>query len=164
MIRKAIALVASFVIVGAIGWASLDHRDASVARRGDQLGMESGENFTDYAARAERTHDQAPGNSFALVTFDRPGGVDVLDRVSLQRVNAAVSTDQAPVALPEPVGSANRSDVIHRWARGEVTSVVVYDSVPTLVALAEEPGIAAVEILPGDAVWGRFGIRPVIAS
>ncbi|MEJ5997087.1 hypothetical protein [Corynebacterium sp. H130] len=161
MIRETLAGLSCLVIAGALVWASFDHSEVAPRVRGDQVGMEAGESFATYRDRAAASVADSSGTSFALVTLSVSGDVSALDQLDVKRVCAAVSLNHAPVPLPEPVGVDKRSDVIHRWTDAAVTSVVVYDDAEALQALSTAPGIAAVEVLPPDAIWGRFGIRPV---
>lgn len=166
MIRKFIAGASTCVIIGAILWASVTPTPKAPSRNGDQVGMIASESFPDYAARARASVNVASGESFALVTLAQPGDVATVNRLQVRRVSAAVFGERPPVLLPEPVGGVSRADVLRRVAAdsGGVTGVIVYDDAEQLRSLANTQGVVAVEALPSDAVWGKFGIRPVRVS
>lgn len=181
MIRRSLAALAVVGLLGVLVLAFLD--DAThkpVPPQGDMLGTESGENFAAYARRAETSLIDAPADQpvYALVTFAEPltpqrAGV-VLE--SLERVNAMIVAMAAPFALPEPVAGEGRADVFQRELDriGDslqgvssvpvpelLDAVVVRDNGEVLRTLSAADDIATIEVLPPDAAWGRFGVRPV---
>ncbi|WIM72229.1 hypothetical protein QP028_13390 [Corynebacterium suedekumii] len=42
-----------------------------------------------------------------------------------------------------------------------IDAVVAHDAGDPLRAIATDDAVATVEVLPSDAAWGRFGVRPV---
>lgn len=169
--RYVLALVAVLAIIAAIMVLSNSDRVAQpMAINGDQLGMEQGELPVDYQQRATHTLEDATDPAFALVTFDRPLSPDtagaLLDQADLSRVSAALTDLFLPVALPEPTEGHSRGDVLKQQLAnngdtGQIQAVVVHDNGEKLRTLSRLHGVFAVEALPADAAWGRFGIRPV---
>ena len=181
MIRRLLAAFAVVALAGVLVFAFLD--DATrrpVAPQGDMLGMDSGEGFGDYAARAGTTLLDAPADepAFALLTFAQPlapaEAAPVLE--PLDRVNAMIIALASPFALPEPIAGETREDVFGREldriaaslagvgdvpVPERIDAVVVHDTGDVLREVAEAPEIITAEVLPPDAAWGRFGVRPV---
>jgi hypothetical protein len=181
VVQRVLAVFAVVALAGVLVFAFLD--DAThkpVAPQGDMLGMDSGESFGDYAARAQDSLLDAPADqpAFALLTFTEPlapaEAADVLE--PLGRVNAMIIALAAPFDLPEPVAGETREDVFQRQldriahslsgvgdvpVPERIDAVVAYDTGEVLREVAEAPGIVTVEVLPPDAAWGRFGVRPV---
>ncbi|RNE49472.1 hypothetical protein [Corynebacterium alimapuense] len=181
MIQKIVAILAIVALLGALVLAFLD--DAThkpVAINGDILGSVTDESFEDYRERAAESLAEAPATepAYALVTFTEPlepaAAAALLEPID--RVNAMVIALAAPFALPEPVAGETREDVFNRELDriaasmvgiGDVASptridaVVVRDTGDALRSLAASEEIAVVEVLPPDASWGRFGVRPV---
>jgi len=181
MIRRSLAILAVVALLGALVLAFLD--DAThkpVPPQGDMLGTDSGESFAAYSERARTSLLDAPADQpvYALVTFTAPltpaEAGDLLDDVA--RVNAMIVQLAAPFSLPEPVSGEGREDVFQREldriaaslqgvgtvpVPEHLDAVVVRDNGDTLRQLAEAPQVAALEPLPADAAWGRFGVRPV---
>lgn len=167
-VRKTLALVATLVIIVAIVLAGFsDRTNKPMLINGDSLGQDAGESFADYHQRASETLTQATGDSWALVTFATPLRPEeagrLLDDVTVRRASTLVFENHKPIPLPEPVAPESRSEVCARWALGEqeIVAVVVYDAAAELQRISADPRIAAVEVLPSDAAYGRFGIRPV---
>lgn len=169
--RYVIALVAVLAIIAVIMVMSQSDRTAKpMAINGDQLGMDSGESVDDYLNRAAQSVSDASAPAWALVTFDRaltPAAAGILlDQANLHRVGAALTDRYLPIALPEPTEGHNRGDVLEQQLKNngdqaDIEAVVVHDDGDTLRALAQMDGVFAVEALPSDAAWGRFGVRPV---
>ena len=179
--RKILAVVALLLLVGVIAALSFSDRTAKpMAINGDVVGRDSGEPLDDYIARAEASLEEAPAgeNAFALVTFTTAlGSADasaVLEDIG--RVNAMILLSAAPISLPEPVAGETREDVfdrhldrLQRSVEGigeistprEINSVLVWDDGDALRDLSTDPAVLAVEVLPPDAGWGHFGVRPV---
>ncbi|SDR88535.1 hypothetical protein [Corynebacterium timonense] len=141
---------------------------------GDQLGAEAGESWEAYAQRAAESLAQAPAEEpvFALVTF-LPGAGPAEAAAELEgigRVNAAVFAGKAAQPVPEPTGGDGRAEVFTRAAEragvdpGSLLGVVIYAPGGQLREVAGRAGVAAVEALPPDAVWGAFAIVPTPAS
>ena len=171
----AFAALAGLAGLGVLG----AHAQHDSVPAGDHLGMEHGESWDDYRARAGASLGGVPGGTpvFALVTFDRPAGfadaAAVLDGVG--RVDAVVFPGMAARAVPEPVAGEGRAGVFAREARqagraagvagadytpDAMSAAVVHDTGDTLRSVAGRAGVGAVETLPADAVWGAFGIAP----
>lgn len=179
MIRRIVAILAVVALGGALVLAFLD--DAThkpVAPQGDMLGTESGESFSAYVARADASLAAADGPAYALVTFAQPvepaRAAEVLEQVG--RVNAMIVASASPFPLPEPIAGETREDVFQREldriayslagigdvpVPERIDAVVVRDGGDVLRAVAARPEVVTVEVLPPDAAWGRFGVRPV---
>ncbi|QGU04985.1 hypothetical protein [Corynebacterium comes] len=179
MIRRIVAILAIVALAGALVLAFLD--DAThkpVAPQGDMLGTESGEPFSSYVGRADRSLADADQSAYALITFAQPLTPAEAESVltGIGRVNAMIVALASPFALPEPIAGETRADVFQREldriadslagvgdvpVPERIDAVVVRDTGDVLRAVAGAPEIAAVEVLPPDAAWGRFGVRPV---
>lgn len=181
MIQRILGIFAIVALAGVLVFAFFD--DAThkpVAPQGDMLGMDSRESFDDYATRAEASLADAPADqpAFALLTFAEPlapaEAAEVLE--PLGRVNAMVIALAAPFDLPEPIAGETREDVFARQfdriahslsgvgnvpVPERIDAVVAYDTGDALRGVAADPAIITAEVLPPDAAWGRFGVRPV---
>lgn len=174
---KATAAVVVAGMIGLVAYAAVDDatsRPMSIA--GDQLGQDPGESFSSYRERAADSLAAAEEGeeSFALITFARPltarGASDLLS--DIERVNTMMVGQAVPLALPEPVDGATRADVFAQQfdlldsflgpapAPYQLTAVTAYDDPAAFRALDGHDDVAAVEVLPPDAMWGNFGIRP----
>ncbi|AGS35212.1 hypothetical protein B841_08695 [Corynebacterium maris DSM 45190] len=178
----AAVIVAVLVALGVVVFA---YNDDATGRpvaeiNGDMLGMDPEESFGEYQRRAAESLAAAPAGEevFGLITFTEPLASPEADRVTdgLRRVNAMIIGMSAPYGLPEPTAGETRTDVFDRqFSRiadslegvGDVpvpermTAVIAYDDGEALRSVAEDADVAAVETLPPDAAWGRFGVRPV---
>ncbi|WP_342320026.1 hypothetical protein [Corynebacterium mayonis] len=181
------AIFAAGMLVGALalGTVGLSALGQSVSKapfvNGDQVGMDRGEDWQHYAARASRSLDEAAGDekAYALITFDKDTDFAqaAVAVAGLGRVGAVVYPGLPPKAVPEPARGQGRETVFDREARraigraeptegqdaqgaDSVQSVVVYDTGEALRAAAAHHQVAAVEVLPADAVWGAFAVRP----
>lgn len=173
-------LVALGVVVFAYNDDATDRPAAEI--NGDMVGMDPEESFGEYRRRAAESLAAAPAEEevFGLITFARPLTGPEADRVTdgLRRVNAMIIGMSAPYALPEPVAGETRTEVFDRQldriagslegvgdvpAPERMTAVIAYDDGDALRTVAEDADVAAVETLPPDAAWGRFGVRPVQA-
>lgn len=181
MIRRSLATLAVVGLLGALTIAYFD--DAThkpVAPQGDMLGTESGESFAAYSERADLSLLDAPADqpSYALVTFAEPLTPEEAATAlrGVRRVNAMIVQFAAPFSLPEPVAGEDRADVFGREldrigaslqgvssvpVPERLDAVVVRDTGEGLRMLSEVADIATIEVLPPDAAWGRFGVRPV---
>lgn len=170
-------MLAGLVGIYAAGFSDLT--DKPMAVNGDQLGQDSGESAASYQERAmlslSRIADEEP--HWALVTFrvplDIPQAADVLAVDKVQRVSAMVEEGFPPIEIPEPIAGASRASVFTQanallrvaGQNGkELTGAVVFAPKDQLMALASNPAVFAVEALPTDAAWGRFGVRPVVVE
>lgn len=163
------------VVIGVAGlWALGESVQVPPVPAGDQLGMEAGEAWEEYARRAAETLGQAPAEEpvFALVTL-APGGGPAGAEAALEgvgRVNAAVFEGQAARPVPEPIGGEGRAEVFARAAAragvdpGRLVGAVMYAPGRQAREVAQRTGVAAVEALPPDAVWGAFAIVPTPAG
>lgn len=176
--RSIIAVVAIILLVtGFIFAMNSDRTSKPMLINGDSLGALSGETLEQYQARAAETlaeanqaqePDQRTTNSFGLVTFTEPLSAAEASELlaGLDRVNAVLTEQNlVPVAIPEPTGGETRADVFRR-AVGEqpIIGVIAWASAGQFSDVAANQRAFAVEVLPADAAWGRFGIRPVLVS
>ncbi|MCQ9342302.1 hypothetical protein [Corynebacterium kozikiae] len=167
----AVMSLAALVVVFVFAMGS-DRTSKPMPPNGDVLGMESGETLEEYQARAEESlaiaaADPSAAPAFSLITFTEPIPARDVERITAQlpRVNAVISEhSQLVVPLPEPTGAETRADVIRRAVGQErISAALAYAGGVELVAASESPQVLAVEVLPSDAAWGRFGVRPVAA-
>ncbi|AKK09197.1 hypothetical protein [Corynebacterium testudinoris] len=179
LITRVVGGLAMLALVAALIFAFFDDATSRpLAPNGDTVGKESAEPYSVYAARAADTLAAADDPAYALVTFTHPLTPEETQAAlgSVGRVNAMVIDSAPPFPLPEPVDGASRSSVFHTQLDrialmlsgvGEVPvperidAVVVYDAGDSLREVASHTDIATVEVLPADASWGRFGVRPV---
>lgn len=179
--RKVLAALAVLALVVTVIALSFSDRTAKpMAVNGDLLGQDSSESITEYRERSETSLRAAPAGeeAFALVTFDGPrSAVDAGELLAeTRRVNAMVMLSAPAMGLPEPVAGEDRAAVFNRQfdqverslaGIGDVgldrvlNGVVVRDTGEALRSLNREPEVFSVEVLPPDAAWGAFGIRPV---
>ncbi|AIT61440.1 hypothetical protein [Corynebacterium doosanense] len=178
--RLIIAVVAVVALLAGLWWASRDDATSQPpAINGDMLGQVD-ESYDQYVERAADTLATAPEGekAFGLVTFAEPLDAAQAGELTaeLGRVNAMLVGFSAPMPLPEPVGGATRAEVYERQFGAvadslagignvpvprELTAVIAWDEPEAFRALAGDGRVAAVEMLPPDAVWGDFGVRPV---
>ncbi|MDY3127619.1 MAG: hypothetical protein SOW59_05750 [Corynebacterium sp.] len=158
----ALAAIVLFLIVAAAGAFG---PKTSTSINGDQLGPDPDMDMAVYQQHAADTLSQVNSEVYALVTFVIPVQADVAASAvePAQRVSALVTEqDLVPVALPEPVAPATRADVFHNHAgNSKISAVVVWDNKEALEAIANTPGVWAVEAAPAGAAWGGIAIRPV---
>ena len=165
-LRAAITvLLVGAVLYGGCYLVGITNPPTQPVLQGDALGAEPGETAPEYAARARQSLDEAAQESkqahFALVTFSRPLGPEQADSVlrRLGRVNALL-TEEGVTPVGEPAPGASRVAVF-RGVSGHIHGAVVYDTVAHLADVNDVNDVVAVEVLPADAVWGAFAIRPV---
>lgn len=168
------------LLVTVIALSNSDRMSQATAINGDVLGPETGESTGDYLARAGEALAATTGDAprWALVSPDGPADVAALTAVFTDQPALRVSTLLAggvQWALPEPSLGHRREDVFaqarHRVAGSAgipdtdkalgITGVIVHGTPAELHSLASTPGVRAVEPLPADAVYGRFGMRPL---
>lgn len=179
--RRILAVGAVLALIVVVLVLSQDDRtNKPMDPNGDLLGQDRSESLTEYLARAEESLAAAPAEepAFALTTFTEPADPQTAAEAltGVTRVNAMILLSAAPIPLPEPTNDMDRTDVFNLHldridhslsgvgevrAPREINSVVVWDTGESLRELTEEPEVLAVEALPPDASWGRFGIRPV---
>lgn len=169
---KGLQAAAAVLLVGAVLYGGcylvgVTHPPTQPVLQGDALGAEQGETAPEYAARARLSLEEAEREQeseqahFALVVFSHPLGPNQADAVlrRLGRVNALLTEDGAtPVGEPAP--GASRV-AIFRGVAEPIHGAVVYDTVAHLADVNDATDVVAVEVLPADAVWGAFAIRPV---
>lgn len=141
---------------------------------GDELGRDNDETLTDYVQRVQQGFSAAaPGDEvYALVTFRQPLTAQAAGAVvqNIARVNAFEVGFAPVVGIPEPVKGVNRGDsLVHHITLKQmnpldVRGLVVHDSVEKLHVLAKNSKVLAIEVLPPDATWGSFAVRPVNVS
>lgn len=178
--RLVIAVVAVVALLAGLWWASRDDATSQPpAINGDLLGQVD-MSYDEYVQHAAQTLAEAPEEekAFGLVTFAEPLTASQAEEATagLGRVNAMLIGLSAPMPLPEPVDGATRAEVFERQfgliagslagigdvpVPHELTAVIAWDDPEAFRALAWDGRIAAVEMLPPDAAWGNFGVRPV---
>lgn len=170
-VRKTLAVVSVLVIAVVIILAGFsDRTNKPMAINGDFLGQDAGEDFATYRARAHASLQSATGDSWALLTFAAPQRADIagqiVDATGLFRASTLVYLEHKPVPVPEPLDPETRADVFDRCSPPGVTvvGVIVYDSADALRVLETNQYVVTIEVLPSDAAYGRFGIRPVNVS
>ena len=102
----------------------------------------------------------ADAPAFALVTFDTALSVhDAAVTVApARRASALVANGGAPIAVGEPPAGQLRDEIFQQATTQPIDAVIVYGSGDELRAVAEQPAVFAVEVLPSDAVWGAFAL------
>lgn len=174
VVRNAVAGASCALIAIALVAASFDDNTSKpMLINGDAAGMERGEAFSSYRARAEQSLNRE-GQAFALVTFEHPltaqEAGEAMESWDIPRVSALTLPLSKPVELPEPVAPETRIDVARRAQRtvpeagDQIAGAVVYGNMAEVRTIAAQPQVAAVEALPEGAAWGRFGLRPVDPS
>lgn len=179
--RKVIAAVSLLGLVAVVFALSQSDRTSKPMNiNGDMLGQDVSETREDYLVRAAESLAAAPAGqeAFGLITFTEPAtpaeaSVALQD---LRRVNAMVMLSAAPMGIPEPVAGETRAEVFNReidrvdhslagigeiTAPREINAVVAWDSGEAFRRVSGAESVLAVEVLPADASWGRFGVRPV---
>lgn len=165
-LRAAITvLLVGAVLYGGCYLVGVNNPPAQPVLQGDALGAEQGETAPEYAARARQSLEEAAQEGeqahFALVVFRHPLSPNQADAVlrPLGRVNALL-TAEGVTPVGEPAPGASRV-AIFRGVSGHIHDAVVYDTVAQLADVSDVKDVATVEVLPADAVWGAFAIRPV---
>lgn len=176
-----LCLVALAVTV--IALAGSDRMSRPQAINGDTLGPDNSETLDEYVDRAgtsldELGSDGADAASWALVTPQHPADAQELGAVFRGLPDLRVSTllsGESRWPVPEPADGMQREDVF-TVARGQmaanagtgedddaldVVGVLVHGTPEDLRSLADRDDVLAVEALPADAEYGRFGLRPV---
>lgn len=178
------------LLVTVLALTGSDRMSKPQAINGDALGPDNRESVVEYVERARETLEpgvdgtdgtgSADGTEarWALVTPVAPAGTEALSEIMSDQSDLRVSTllsGGSQWALPEPAAGHRREDVFAE-AREliaanagteiddpslDVLGVVVHGTPDQLRALAERGDVLAVEALPPDAVFGRFGLRPV---
>ena len=172
--RFIIAVVSVAALVVLITATAGQHHTPPPRLVGDELGRDNDETLTDYVQRAQHGFSTAaPGDEvYALVTFRQPLTAQAAGAVvqNIARVNAFEVGFAPVVGIPEPVKGVNRGDsLVHHITLKQmnpldVRGLVVHDSVEKLHVLAKNSKVLAIEVLPPDATWGSFSVRPVNVS
>lgn len=175
--RSIIAVVAIILLIAGFIFAmNSDRTSKPMLINGDTLGAHSGETLEQYQARAAGTLAEASQtqaqetaeHAFGLVTFAEPLSASEAAELlaGLDRVNAVLTEQNlVPVAIPEPTANETRVDVFRRWVGDEqIIGVVAWATAEQFRDVAVNQHTFAVEVLPADAAWGRFGVRPVIVG
>ncbi|AGP30601.1 hypothetical protein [Corynebacterium terpenotabidum] len=168
------------LVVGVFALSNSDRMSKATAINGDVLGPETEETTDAYLARAAESLAAATGEDarWALVSPDAPADVAALTAIFTDQPDLRVSTLLAGGVqwpIPEPTSGHRREDVFtaarQRVAASAgvpdtdevlaITGVIVYGTPEQLRAVAATEGVRAVEVLPPDAVYGRFGMRPL---
>lgn len=155
------ALCSALVVAGIYG-VGFANPAAPQFFQGDTLGMVEGEGWEEYEGRAAASLSQSSEPAFALITFTRalsPG--EASEAVaSVQRVNGLMLSDAPLTPTPEPPPGQTRADVFARSTGDGIRAVVAHDTGDAYRAVAVGADVAAVEVLPPDAVWGSFSVIP----
>ncbi|WP_420100015.1 hypothetical protein [Corynebacterium sp.] len=172
--------------VTVIALAGSERMSRPQAINGDALGPDNSETLDGYLDRAaasvqdavDDTGDGQGAGRWALVTPVAPSGPDALAEIFGGMSDLRVSTllfGNSRWEIPEPADGHRRADVF-TTARDQVAvsagtaqddpaldalGVLVHGTPDDLADLADRPGVLAVEALPADAAYGRFGVRPV---
>lgn len=159
------ALLAGAVLYGCCYLVGVNNPPEQPLLQGDALGAEQDETAPEYAARAEQSLEEALQEGeqahFALVSFGHPLNPEEADAVlrPVGRVNAVI-TELGANPVGEPAPGASRAEIF-RGVSAHIEGAVVYDAVAHLADVNDVNDVFAVEVLPADAVWGAFAIRPV---
>ena len=164
-IAAAAVLGASIFAVGAL------HPPVPPVVQGDTLGPFNNEPAEHYAARAAASLEALGEDGLdhlALVSFTTPLSCDLAAAAyeAAPRVNAIVPQGLPHKDTPEPVSGSSRAEVCERELQraalrahtAPVVGAIITADTATLASIAAGPDIAAVEVLPADAVWGAIAV------
>ncbi|MDO4761416.1 MAG: hypothetical protein Q4A31_05815 [Corynebacterium sp.] len=142
----------------------------------DTLGPDSDETFSEYHQRSlstvataleEHPHDHAYG----LVCFNQQlSAPDAAATVAkLQRINGLQIGGYPIVGIPAPVNIGLAQHFVQqaelkRLDSNDIRCVVAHDEPTQFSALQSDPRVASIEVLPPDAAWGRFSVKPVLGA
>ncbi|MBP3087941.1 hypothetical protein EML15_02055 [Corynebacterium sp. sy017] len=166
-VAATVALVL-FCVVGII--VGEQKYDGTPPVNGDMVGQEEGETLSEYVQRAAQSLAHAQQPAFAFVYFRTPvtahEAAQVVENAQITRVNAAITVIGSIAELPEPSAGVSRQQLLEQQLkmRGYVDSIrgfIVYDDGDSLRQLAKNEAVLSIEVLPEDARWGFFGIRPI---
>ncbi|MCS4489032.1 hypothetical protein N7326_01980 [Corynebacterium sp. ES2794-CONJ1] len=143
-------------------------KEPPVIFNGDVLGPERGETRADYQQRSRMSRREHHAPAFAYISFVRPIPADLAGEIVLavERVNAVGVGEAAVIGIPETI-TQPRGDHLEEQIRlkgldpNAVTGLVVHASPTTLDQVAQASEVLAIEVLPSDARWGLFSVRPV---
>lgn len=173
--------------VTVIALASSERMSRPQAINGDVLGPDNSETVDEYLTRAaESVQDAEPTEPadaarWALMSPADPADPDelaeILSGMSALRVSTLLSAESR-WEIPEPADGHRRADVFAATREQvaasagvglddpslDVLGVLVHGTPAELRELSGRPGVLAVEALPPDAAYGRFGLRPVTVA
>lgn len=173
--------------VTVIALASSERMSRPQAINGDVLGPDNSETVDEYLTRAAESVQDAesaePADAarWALVSPVEPADPDELAEIfsgmSALRVSTLLSAESR-WEIPEPADGHRREDVFAATREQvaasagvglddptlDVLGVLVHGTPAELQELSDRPGVLAVEALPPDAAYGRFGLRPVTVA
>lgn len=170
--------------VTVIALASSERMSRPQAINGDVLGPDNSETVDEYLTRAaESVQDAEPPDAarWALMSPAEPADPDELAEIfsgmSALRVSTLLSAESR-WEIPEPADGHRRADVFAATREQvaasagvglddpslDVLGVLVHGTPAELQELSERPDVLAVEALPPDAAYGRFGLRPVTVA
>lgn len=173
--------------VTVIALASSERMSRPQAINGDVLGPDNSETVDEYLTRAaESVQDAEPTEPadaarWALMSPAEPADPDELAEIfsgmSALRVSTLLSAESR-WEIPEPADGHRRADVFAATREQvaasagvglddpslDVLGVLVHGTPAELRELSGRPGVLAVEALPPDAAYGRFGLRPVTVA
>lgn len=173
--------------VTVIALASSERMSRPQAINGDVLGPDNSETVDEYLTRAaESVQDAEPTEPadaarWALMSPADPADPDELAEIfsgmSALRVSTLLSAESR-WEIPEPADGHRRADVFAATREQvaasagvglddpslDVLGVLVHGTPAELRELSGRPGVLAVEALPPDAAYGRFGLRPVTVA
>jgi hypothetical protein len=177
------------LVVTVVALAGSERMSRPQAINGDMLGPDNSETVDDYLVRAgasvQEAETQAAQGSdeprWALVTPLTPAGPEELAEIFSGMSALRVSTLMAGESrwqVPEPADGHRREDVFTASREQvaasagvglddpslDVLGVLVHATPADLRELDDRPGVLAVEALPPDAAYGRFGLRPVTVA
>lgn len=178
------------LVVTVVALAGSERMSRPQAVNGDVLGPDNSETVDDYLARAAESvqggQDGQEGADsgeprWALVTPLTPAGPDELAEIFSGMSGLRVSTllaGESRWQIPEPADGHRRADVFTASREQvaanagvgpgdpslDVLGVLVHGTPEELRELDGRPGVLAVEALPPDAAYGRFGSRPVTVA
>lgn len=173
---KVILIIAVVCVVGVVlvRLADSDRVAKPMPVNGDSLGFSTGETSVDYLQRADHSVAQSADPAFALVTFTSQIEVGLATQIvePMGRVDAVVLASGQILPVPEPTANETRGDVFDRSIDQKnpdrdlstpelIDAAVVYGPGAQLREVHANANVFAVEVLPADAAWGRFGIRPL---
>lgn len=167
--------------VTVIALAGSERMSRPQAINGDTLGPDNSESVEQYVERAEGTVDGMSGDEarWALVTPVEPAGTEALAEAFSGLSELRVSTllaGEIQWTVPEPADGYRRADVFDTAREQiagnagtaqdddalDVLGVLVHGTPTQLRDVDGRAGVLAVEALPPDAAYGRFGLRPVM--
>ena len=140
---------------------------------GDTLGREATESLEDYLGRARQSVDKQVQDNpqlmgYGLVSFTTPLDAQAAGEAlaELPRVNAIQLQQRPVIALPEPTVGMSRGKTfaqqleLKNLKHSEIYGAVVWAQYEDMEKLTKNKAVLAVEVLPPDAAWLRFSVKP----